>query len=52
MKKTYSMSCDDGFSVHSHNKAEVVMHGLVHIKTMHPKMRVTKNEMANMVESM
>lgn len=50
MKRTFSMSCDDGFSVHSHNKREVIMHGLMHLKTMHPEMKVSKDEMDQKIE--
>ena len=48
----YKMDCDDGFSVHSKNKDEVVNMGAMHVITMHPDEKLSRQEVTKMIKSM
>ena len=40
----YKLDCDDGFHVHSKSKDEVVNMTLMHVGTMHPKEKMSRND--------
>ena len=48
----YQMNCDDHFMVQSDSKDEVINMAAMHIMTMHPKEKLSKNDVAMKVEKM
>ena len=46
----YEMMCDDGFRVLSKDKKEVANMAAMHVMTMHPKERISAQDMMKMVK--